>query len=605
VGKSIRVTVQTTDALGGTTSLSSAAQTVANVEDEATGTVSISGTVQEGALISADITAVSDQDGAITATYQWQENLNGTWTDISGANSATLTIPEDQSYVGKSIRVTVQTTDALGGTTSLSSAAQTVANVDTVAPTFTSLTTVGVNENVAACTVVYIAVASDTDFNAPATANSISYSLKAGGDVGAFDIDATTGAVTIKGSPDFETKRSYTFTVLVTDAAGNAREQTVYLKVADVNEAANITGQLTGLVVESGVSGPGTPVISGVLISFDVDNPGGLFQPASGVASYGSWQTAINGQWTYSLNNGNPVVNALSFGQTLTDRFSVLTEDGTAQVVTITIQGDDEILVLPPVDPVPVVTTPTSDSGSSSTDADVQSDSVTSTSTTASSTSLSVSTAQPTNTTATVSTSNVSTDLTDTTAITVEFTQSVTSGISLTELSPVLMVAGESIVYQLPLSSLGLESAQSISSLVATQTDGAALPAWLTVDSQTGEVQGQVPADAPPSIEIEVVITDVDGNERRVRLVLQLGSNTQSEALPLPLPADALVNPEVSDAATTAPAESPSALMPGHPGLTEQIQLAQQGMLETALDLLEAWLEGEEDTVASEDEVVA
>ena len=42
------------------------------------------------------------------------------------------------------------------------------------------------------------------------------------GDAAAFSINARTGAVTLTGNPDYETKSSYNFTVVATDAANNA-----------------------------------------------------------------------------------------------------------------------------------------------------------------------------------------------------------------------------------------------------------------------------------------------------------------------------------------------------------------------------------------------
>ncbi|MGB9149302.1 MAG: VCBS domain-containing protein, partial [Burkholderiales bacterium] len=45
---------------------------VTGKEDEATGTLAISGTVEEGATISANISGISDNDGSFTTAYQWQ-----------------------------------------------------------------------------------------------------------------------------------------------------------------------------------------------------------------------------------------------------------------------------------------------------------------------------------------------------------------------------------------------------------------------------------------------------------------------------------------------------------------------------------------------------
>ena len=43
------------------------------------------------------------------------------------------------------------------------------------------------------------------------------------------------------------------------------------------------------------------------------------------------------GVWTYTLDNSNAAVQALNGAATLTDSFTALTADGTAQLVTITI----------------------------------------------------------------------------------------------------------------------------------------------------------------------------------------------------------------------------------------------------------------------------
>ena len=56
-------------------------------------------------------------------------------------------------------------------------------------------------------------------------------------------------------------------------------------------------------------------------------------------STYGSYTLTAAGVWTYTLDNNNPAVQALNVGQTLTDTFTATTVDGTAQLVTITING--------------------------------------------------------------------------------------------------------------------------------------------------------------------------------------------------------------------------------------------------------------------------
>src|SRR5439155_604120 len=82
-----------------------------------------------------------------------------------------------------------------------------------------------------------------------------SYSLKAGGDAAAFSIDAGSGAVTLTGSPDFEAKSSYSFTVVATDAAGNHSEQAVSLAINNLDEVAPTVSAVTDNVAASVTNG--------------------------------------------------------------------------------------------------------------------------------------------------------------------------------------------------------------------------------------------------------------------------------------------------------------------------------------------------------------
>src|SRR5690606_3475249 len=49
-------------------------------------------------------------------------------------------------------------------------------------------------------------------------------------------IDPSSGAVTLTDNPDFESKASYSFTVVATDAAGNASTKDVTLAVNNLDE---------------------------------------------------------------------------------------------------------------------------------------------------------------------------------------------------------------------------------------------------------------------------------------------------------------------------------------------------------------------------------
>jgi uncharacterized delta-60 repeat protein len=143
----------------------------------------------------------------------------------------------------------VQTSD--GDATDTKSFTVNLTNVDEEAPSFTSPTAGSATENQ---NLLYTATAFDTDFNSPATANSITYHLKSGvGDMNVLDINSVTGKVTLaNGTLDSETKSSYSFTVIATDATGNSREQAVEIGVSNLDEVApTFTSPITGSVIEN------------------------------------------------------------------------------------------------------------------------------------------------------------------------------------------------------------------------------------------------------------------------------------------------------------------------------------------------------------------
>jgi len=142
-----------------------------------------------------------------------------------------------------------------------------------------------------------------------------------------------------------------TFTVRTID--GTAQQVTV--TIDGTNDAAVISGDVTGAVVEAGSGNDGgTPTATGILTSTDVDNAPNSFQAVvaatAGDNGYGSYTVAADGSWTYTLDNANAAVEALDAGDTLTDTFTVYTIDGTAQQVAVTINGAGDV----PVNHVPV-----------------------------------------------------------------------------------------------------------------------------------------------------------------------------------------------------------------------------------------------------------
>lgn len=129
--------------------------------------------------------------------------------------------------------------------------------------------------------------------------------------------------------------------------------QTVTISISAQNDSAVISGDASGSVTEAGGvanGSAGTPTDTGDLNSTDVDNPSDAWKAvAAGAATsngYGTYALSAAGVWTYTLDNGNAAVQALNGSATLTDSFTALTDDGTAQVVTITINGQNDAPVV-------------------------------------------------------------------------------------------------------------------------------------------------------------------------------------------------------------------------------------------------------------------
>src|SRR4029079_5182533 len=233
----------------------------------------------------------------------------GDWTAFGidgGTGEVTLTGNPD--YETKpSYSFTVVATDAAGNH-SEQAVSLAITNVDEVAPTFSSgATATAIAENSGAGQMVYDAAATDTDFNPPATADSITYSLKHVGDWTAFGIDGGTGEVTLTGNPDYETKPGYSFTVVATDAAGNHSEQAVSLAITNVDEVAPTfsSGATATAIAEN--SGAGQMVYDAAATDTDFNPPATADSITYSLKHVGDWTAfGIDGGTGEVTLTGNP-----------------------------------------------------------------------------------------------------------------------------------------------------------------------------------------------------------------------------------------------------------------------------------------------------------
>ena len=125
VSKTIKVRVSFTDDAGHAETLTSAATSaeVTRPNSAATGSPTISGTLQVGETLTADTSGITDADGMNNATfsYQWIANDGSSDRDIAGATNSTYTL--EDSDMSKTIKVRVSFTDDAGHAETLTSAA--------------------------------------------------------------------------------------------------------------------------------------------------------------------------------------------------------------------------------------------------------------------------------------------------------------------------------------------------------------------------------------------------------------------------------------------------------------------------------------------------
>ena len=321
----------------------------------------LGGTTDSPATLSA--TQVADTSAAISSLFGVDDILNTTVVATNGGSyNATDGLSAGEKYglllaafsgaeanAGASTQTILDTVTAgiaLDGSSNLSDGVQSLLIkgaaaatdtsgglsliIDTHAPVFTSATTASVDENIGAGQVVWTAVATDP--------SQFSYSLSTTGDSALFSINAATGAVTLTGNPDYESKSSYSFTVVATDAAGNASSQTVTLGINNLDDVApTITSGTTATAIDEN-SGAGQ-VIYTATATDTADISGGFTFSLKAGSDAGLTINPITGAVTLT---GNP-----DFESKASYSFTVVATDAAGnasdQAVTLGINNLDEV----------------------------------------------------------------------------------------------------------------------------------------------------------------------------------------------------------------------------------------------------------------------
>ena len=252
------------------------------LDNEATGSVSVSGTVAEGGTVTASVSA-TDIDGSITNTaYQWQVSSNGTtgWTDLSGATAASYAIASDQSQVGMYLRVVATTTDILGGTTTFTSAATTaVANFNDAPVVSNAIANQGSAEDAAWSYQVPAGTFSDAD------ADTLSYTATLStGVVLPNWLSFNAATRTFSGTPPQDFAGNVSLMVTASDGSASVTD-TFVLTVSAVEDEAVGSASIGGTAAEGGT-------VTASVSATDID--GSITNTAY------QWQVSSNGTtgWT-------------------------------------------------------------------------------------------------------------------------------------------------------------------------------------------------------------------------------------------------------------------------------------------------------------------
>ncbi|WP_162798493.1 VCBS domain-containing protein [Sulfitobacter sp. SK012] len=135
------------------------------------------------------------------------------------------------------------------------------------------------------------------------------------------------------------------FLATVTDSSRATDTQEITVTITGTNDVPEIGGVTAGKVTEEDAAA--TLTTGGALTITDVDAGEAVFQVQTGAVGsngYGSFDLLANGTWSYSADNSQTAIQALGAGDEVTDSFTAISADGSAnEVVTVTITGTNDV----------------------------------------------------------------------------------------------------------------------------------------------------------------------------------------------------------------------------------------------------------------------
>ena len=281
-----------------------------------------------------------------------ESETNGVTYSLASTNTDTLVI--DQNGV---VRVTgsidhetlaqysftVVATDAAGNASKQAITVD-VNDVDETKPVFISGTTaLNIDENASGDDLVVYKIIADDSSDVVGN-GEISYGRTLDGDYSDFNINSTTGEVTLKDSPDFEDKSEYSLTVRATDESGNTSTETITIKVNDLDEKApEITSaDSAGSIVEN--SGTNQVVYTATAIDVHTDEAtsGGFKFALAGTDADAFTIDAATGEVRLIDNPDHDEQSQYSFSVTAEDAAGHISQAG---AVTLAVTPESEVTV--------------------------------------------------------------------------------------------------------------------------------------------------------------------------------------------------------------------------------------------------------------------
>ncbi len=278
-----------------------------------TGVPTISGTLIEGRELTADTSGISDADGPdpLPFTYQWNRNDGTTDTAISGADSATYTLTQDD--VGEMITVTVRYTDANNTNESLTSA-PTSAITANMPPTANA----GSNQRWGKGTEVTLDGTGSDDPDGDNAALTYLWERTAGATtVTLSDTTAAQPTFTIPTLIPSSVPASYTFRLIVSDGQASSAAATVRIFIRPLfqatiaNQTFSVGNAITPITLPEARDGPNSLPSTNTYTLAPL--PAGLaFDPASRTLS-GTPSNLGTYNPVYTATNGDGDTDSLSF----------------------------------------------------------------------------------------------------------------------------------------------------------------------------------------------------------------------------------------------------------------------------------------------------